>query len=541
MWRICALLVAASLVAGFNPCANVGDYKPQASISSSYLCEDIVNLITSNGVSAESCDEMSNGGKPWKYYVQLAGISCCAGKPGDMCGLPFLPCAEPANYDMAATTSSLGSCATAVGLLTELGTSSEHCHDDFQGSGTPTSYFVQDVGMSCCREGKGSYVCGAPYNTCKNEEDFTPDVQPSSGTSCKSIVGMLRMAGFPTKIGCADNVLDVPVKTYISMVEMGCCGDGKINHACGVPWNPCKNAVDFTPNANAYIDGMSVGSCSGLVSTLNFYKFSSDKCDDDLANGVTFKTYAEAVETSCCGTGDRIYECGEPYNPCVTPTDFMPDVEVAPGTSCQAVMNSMHTAGFQQSMCNDIFAGNAPYATYIKMAERVCCGSAWGGKGTCGTSLNPCKNPNNFVGTAQIMGTQCGSAMAQMFDVPDIFAVDCTTCLSPVMAGRTITLKQMLPSGQSCCGGNAYVDVCDQCGTTVVTTTTTSTSTSTSGTTEVATTTEADTNTSSTTIGANTTTTTTTTLRKRGAAAHLAVSPLAVLSAVAAFLVSASL
>jgi len=295
------------------------------------------------------------------------------------------------------------------------------------------------------------------------EADFQADKEPSPGTTCKAIRSMLRMSGFPGSKHCSENVLDVPIQTYVEMLELSCCDVGQVNHACGSPWVPCVDHADFTPNAEVNVGGQSVGHCAGIVSTLNFHKFDDSKCEEELVEGATFTSYVRAVKGNCCGNGQAVASCGDPYSPCISESDFLPDVEVAPGTTCQAIMDNMYVAGFEKRMCDDIFAGNAPYAVYIKMAERVCCGSAWGGKGTCGTSLNPCANPNSFQGTAKIMGTQCASAMAQMYDVPDVFELSCRQCRKPAMPGQSITFMDVLPASQSCCGSSQPADVCDKC------------------------------------------------------------------------------
>eukprot|EP00930_Biecheleria_cincta_P067183 TRINITY_DN5360_c0_g1_i1.p1 TRINITY_DN5360_c0_g1~~TRINITY_DN5360_c0_g1_i1.p1 ORF type:complete len:553 (+),score=67.65 TRINITY_DN5360_c0_g1_i1:135-1793(+) len=470
MWRLCWLpLLVAGSVWGFNPCHDPADYRPHAQVSSSYACHEMVSVIERSNITAESCEEAVPGGaagRTWKYYVQLTGSSCCSGPPGSICGRPFLPCAEPTDYDPSAQTTVLGSCSTAVGLLTQMDISSSTCSNGFQGHTTPTSYYVHTLGERCCRSGNGSEICGPRYQTCSDEADFLPDFQPVNGTSCGSIRSMLRMSGFGSHISCADSVLGVPVSTYINMLETSCCRAGStVNHACGVAWSPCSNRADFTPSAEATMSGQSVGTCSGLVSTLNFHSFDSSMCDNTLATtGLSFRSYVQATESNCCGTGTPVHACGQPYIPCQSMSDFLPNREVVPGTTCQAILHSLTDARFTADRCDDIFAGGVPFSTYVKMSEQVCCGSPLSGRGTCGTSLNPCANPNSFDATAQIMGTMCTSAMAQMFDVPDILSVNCSTCMEPCMRGSKLTLKDMLPQVSSCCGGSSFVNVCQACG-----------------------------------------------------------------------------
>lgn len=479
MWRLCwPLLLVAGSVWGFNPCQDPADYRPQAQVTSSYACHEMVSAIERSNITAASCGDAVPGGaanRSWTYYVQLTGSSCCSGLPGNMCGTPFLPCADPVDYDPSAQSTVLGSCSTAVGLLTQLGVNSSTCSNDFQGHPTPTSHYVQTVGEHCCRSGRASEVCGSRYQTCSNEADFLSDFQPINGTSCGAISSMLRMSGFGSRISCADSVLGVPASTYISLLEASCCRAGStVNHACGVPWSPCSNRSDFRPTAEASMSGHSVGSCSGLVSTLNFHSFNSSMCENTLATtGLPFRAYVQATESNCCGTGTPVHACGQPYMPCQSMNEFRPNQEVVPGTTCRAITDALANARFTADRCDDIFSGGVPFSTYVKMSERACCGSAFSGRGTCGTSLNPCANPDRFDGSAQIMGTMCASAMAQMYDVLDVFSVNCSTCMAPCMPGSRVTLRDMLPQGSSCCDGSAFVNACEACGPTRASTSTT--------------------------------------------------------------------
>lgn len=469
MWRLCwPLLLVAGSVWGFNPCQDPADYRPQAQVSSSYACHQMVSAIEGHNITAASCREAVPGGganRTWNYYVQLTGSSCCSGPPGNMCGSPFVPCADPTDYDPSAQSAVLGSCSTAVSMLTQLGVNSSTCSNDFQGHPTPTSHYVQTVGEHCCRSGRGNEICGSRYQTCSDDADFLADFQPVNGTSCRAIRSMLRMSGFGSRISCADSVLGVPVSTYISVLEGSCCRTGStVNHACGVPWNPCRNPADFRPTAQATMSGQSVGSCSGLVSTLNFHSFNSSMCENTLSTGLPFRAYVQATESNCCGNQTPVHACGQPYMPCQSMSQFLPNQEVVPGTTCQAVMDALANARFSPDRCEETFAGGVSFSTYVKMSERACCGSAFSGRGTCGTSLNPCENPNLFQGTSQIMGTMCASAMAQMYDIPDVFSVNCSTCTAPCMRGSSVTLRDMLPHGSSCCGGSAFVNICEACG-----------------------------------------------------------------------------
>lgn len=468
MWLFCLpLLLAASFVQGFNPCQDPAEFRPNAKVSSSYTCQEATRVIETNNVTVARCGEAAPLNRTWRFYVQLVGISCCSGIPNDMCGRPFIPCADPTDYVPTAHTTGLGLCSTAVGVLQDLDIEfdSYSCSKGFQGHSTPISHYVQMVGEGCCRSGKGTDVCGVAYQTCRDEADFLPDFEPTKGTSCSAIRSMLRMSGFGSRIGCADSVLDVPVSTYTSLLEGSCCRAGSaVNHACGVPWNPCSNRSDFTPTAEAAIAGHAVGSCSGLVGTLNFHKFTNSMCEHTLeTTGLPFRAYVQATETNCCGTGTPLLACGKPYLPCKSMSDFLPNKEVVPGTTCQAVLDSVTNARFSADRCDDTFAEGVPFSTYLKMSEHVCCGLPSLGSGTCGKLVNPCANPSQFDSTAQIMGANCASAMAQMYDISDVLAVNCSTCMTPCLPGSKVTLREMLPQGSSCCGDSAFVNVCEAC------------------------------------------------------------------------------
>lgn len=486
MWRLCwPLLLVAGSVLGFNPCHDPADYRPQARVSSSYTCHQMVSAIESNNFTVEKCGEVIPGdhgngiNRTWKYYVQLTGSSCCSGLPGNMCGRPFLPCADPSDYDPSAQTTVLGSCSTAVGLLTELEVNSSTCSNDFQGHHSPMSYYVQTVGAHCCRSGRGNDVCGPRYQTCSDEADFLPDFQPVNGTSCRSISSMLQMAGFGSRISCADSLLGVPVSTYISLLEGSCCRAGStVNHACGggVPWSPCSNRSDFRPTAQATMLGESLGSCSGLVSTLNFHNFDSSMCENNLpTTGLPFRTYVEATESNCCGTGTPVNACGRTYIPCRSMSEFLPNREVVPGTTCQAAMDALTNARLTQDRCEEVWNG-LTFSTYTKMTERVCCGSEFSGRGMCGSFVNPCVNPHRFTGNSMIMGQwMCSQAMSQLErDYPDVHNANCSTCMAFALSSHGVTLKDALYyGGTSCCGGSAFINVCEACGPARATVTTT--------------------------------------------------------------------